>query len=370
MKKWICLVICTIMAAAMASCKRSDSVPDTIPEETAAETTSLEKPAANCAPDAFEQSLIDYLWLNGYYDEDFVVSPTAFRASLCLAAVGAEGTTRTELVNAAGFDGMDALHAWYQCFRNAGTVYPCAASVWNDREQLGVFTDTYLTQLQEVYGAEAFTYSEDALTGSIDSWLNAQTGGQIISAQKDVSGAASVLVSTAYVTTPWQEDFSVQDGAAVELTGEFLYAEENGTQLLVLPMQGALSLVCFSGSRTEQFDKLAALEMTRVHAVLPAFDMTSGFDASVLLNFLLTRGVSGSLDGQTANFYQMCQDSDWFLQEMIQTAGFSVQAGASVTADTTAVTKEFTVNGMFSFMVVYEFGKPEQQVLLYGQRMI
>lgn len=195
----------------------------------------------------------------------------------------------------------------------------------------------------------------------------------IASIDKDVTGASSVLVSTLYMSV-----LQNINGSDRIQTGAFTYAEKDGTKFIAVPMQGNMSLVCITGNRTDMFDKLDSLgkEKKTVCVSFPEFELRSVYDSSDLLNYLITRGLDESFNRQLANFYNMCQDSDWFLQEIIQVAKVSFNQEAAVknfpdapdnSGDKDDI-KDFDAEGSFSFIVFYGFGTSDQQALLYGQR--
>lgn len=357
MKRAGILLMCLAMLAALTSCKRAEQ--NDTPEPDAMLSGSVLSETQEDVLNEFDRALLEYIWLNGYYDADFIISPAAFRASLCLAAAGAEGNTRTELLRAAGFADMDTMEQWYQSFRDAAENSGClaAASVWNDSEQIGEFSDVYLTNIRQQYHADASVSMADTLTCEIEEWISASTNGAVTSVEKDVAGASSVLVSTVYL--------HVSDS-----DGELLYAEDGGIKILAIPLEGDLTLVCFSGNRTDMFAGIAALHPESVHAALPDMELASTFDATDLLNFLLARGVGEALNGQTANFYNMCQNGEWFLQEIIQTAKISLDGVDDFRTDNTDSddeNREWIAAHPFSFAVFYGLGTAEQEMLLYGQ---
>lgn len=415
MKKITLLTVCFVLLTAFVSCSRSENDPDpdggsdrnavsseTVSSEVTDKSDESEALILNFELDEFDEALIEYLNSNGYYYSNFVISPASFRASVCLAAAGAEGNTRTEIVSAAGFSGIDELNLWHKRYQNAAARYSgdsdndisfsMAASIWNNEDLIGDFTDSYRTRVQERYSSDAYVCAADELTEEINGWVSGKTGGMIPYITEDVYGASSVLVSSLYMQTLWKDDlfgsvssegvFSDINGSEstmgfIEQTGEFYYAEENGTKILVIPLKDNASLVCFTGNRTDMFDKMTALEKETVHVVLPKFEMGSVFDASDLLNFLITRGVNEALYGPTANYYNMCTDSDWFLQEIMQTSKISVGEKGTHTDDASLpsesvsdkAVKEFTADSPFSYAVFSDLGTPNQQMLLYGQMM-
>lgn len=347
--------------------------------------------------DGFDEALIEYLCLNGYDSSNFMVSPTAFRASLCLAAAGAQGTTRTELVTAAGFSGMNAADAWYSRLNSTARngKFSIANSVWNNAAQMGDFTDSYKTTVEENYNAETYTREPDKLAPAINDWMNEKSDGAIPTiTDDDIMGASTILVNTVNLRAAWKHAFSESatydgvfsgvDGSEqtmrfMECTGEYLYANENNTKIVVIPLDGNLSFVCFTGNRLDMFGKMKGVQSATVRVVLPKFELESGFNARDFSGFLLERGVRNAIDERTANFYNMCKDTNWFIQEIMQKTKITIDENgvcsptsrgrvSSQTNDDTEV-NEFIADGPFSFAIFSGLGTDDQHMLLYGQMM-
>lgn len=398
MKKAFALLLCVVLTFGLVSCGKSEDAETNDGSETndtdIADSSDNTKDPPNYRLSEFDDDLISYLCLNGYDYSNFIISPTAFRASLCLAASGAQGNTRAELVSAAGFSGIDATKAWYARLKNSET-FSVANSVWNNQELLGEFTDSFTSNVKNDYDADAYSYKSDELTKAINDWINQKTNGMIPTAADDLAGASSVLVNTLNLRAAWENAFSqasINNGEFVDIfgnkqnmdfmeqTAEYLYTEESGTKVLVIPMEGNLSFVCFLGNRTGMFDKMTSLQKEKVHVVLPKFELESIFDSRDLLGFLLSRGVTDAISESTANFYNMCKGTDWFIQEIIQKTKITTDESGigSVTAssesDATgseedAEVNEFIADRPFSFAVFSDFGANSQHMLLYGQLM-
>lgn len=406
MKKTVALIVCIALLTGLVSCSKQDKE-SSKKDDTGSERPVSDSSAVDDAPEEayqldpetlkdlqigeFDSALIEYLCQNGYDPSNFVISPAAFRASLCLAAVGAQGDTRAEILNAAGFSGMDTLDSWYSSLDDR-----TAASVWCNKDLIGEFSDTYASKVANDHHADAYSLSSDELTKGIGEWAAKKTGGEISSVVEDVSGASAVLVSTLDLRSAWRDAFSEaavdrgvfvgSDGSEqkidfMEQTGEYLYAEENGVQVVIVPMEGNVSFVCFLGSRAGRFDKMASVQPEKVHVVLPRFEIESFFDSRDFLGFLLERGVNDAINSETANFDDMCSDSDWFMQEIAQKIGISAnEEGISPSARSALVTggagseegsevKEFIADGPFSFGIFSDLGTEDQHMLLYGQMM-
>lgn len=399
MKKTAIILICVTVLSLLASCtaKSADDSPDAAgtlmqpPDGNASGTAGADDAEAprNYRLNGFDDEFIAYLCLNGYDSSDFLISPSAFRAGLCLAAAGARSNTRAELMQAANFSGMDALAAWY-----SGLPEAVAASVWCNADMLGTFSDSYVSDITETYHADARSAASGELTQALNDWIAQESGSKALRVSEDISGASAVLLSTLNLQTAWANAFSDtviservfvgEDGKEhrmpfMEQTGEYLYAEEIGGKILAVPMEDNLSFVCFSGSRTGQFERMAELHPETVHAVLPVFELASAFDATDLTGFLLQRGLNDAVSSHTANYYNMCSDADWFMQEVMQTVTVSVNQNGITSAsqvraapdkaesDGGDAAKEFIADSAFSFAVFSDFGTERQHMLLYGQ---
>ncbi|MCH5317221.1 MAG: hypothetical protein J1E05_04535 [Eubacterium sp.] len=380
MKKIAALLMCVVLLTGFVACNKSK--PDT------------EGPI-NYKLSEFDGELISYLCLNGYDDSDFMVSPTALRVALCLAASSAQSDTRAELVKAAGFSDIDSLNKWYSRMKNAKPSFSVANSLWSNTDLMGGFTDIYTSSIKETYDADAYSYNPDEMLPAINEWIDQKTDGMITTAANDAVGASAIFINTIHLKTAWENAFSKfstyentfvgidgqeQTMNFMENTGEFLYCNEAGTKVLVLPMKDNMSFVCFLGNRTDMFDKMTKIHMEKVHVVLPKFDLESTFNSNDLLGFLLSRGVKDAINENSANFYNMCTDANWFIQEIIQKTRITIdekgigsapknkKAKAGEPKESAGV-NEFIADSSFSFAVFSDFGTNSQHMLLYGQLM-
>lgn len=378
MKKAAVLLMCALMLSGTVSCAKKDADPESVSEPSAAYP---ENPDYRL--DEFDDELIAYLSLNGYDSTNFLVSPEAFRASLCIAAEGAQGNTRTELLKAAGFSGMDTMTSWCSELNE-----PIANSVWSNEDTFGSFNASYASNISEKYNANAYSCKSDEIVETIKDMTTRKTDGMPFDEADTLDGVSSVIISTLNLQAAWKGAFAgaeINDGVFegydgkeytmkfAEQTGEYLYADENDVQVLVIPMENDMSFVCFTGNRTDRFSKLKSVKPQKVHVALPVFELESVFDSKDFFGFLLEHGVSDAINHQTANFYNMCSDGDWFMQEMVQKSrisfdgAYSSEKGGADDADNDGDVKEFIADRSFSFMVFSDLGTENQHMMLYGQ---
>ena len=66
----------------------------------------------------FDSTLFNFIEENGYAKENYMISPTSFRAALCLAASGAKGETQSQLLDAMDFESEEDMNIWYTMVYN------------------------------------------------------------------------------------------------------------------------------------------------------------------------------------------------------------------------------------------------------------
>ena len=107
--------ILSLAAVLLSGCGTAQPAPQETPE--AAENPAVQEsnePSDVIIPDAdvsddFTSSLVRFIEASGYENQNYIISPTSFRAALALAAAGADTDTKTELLSAMGFADMEEL---------------------------------------------------------------------------------------------------------------------------------------------------------------------------------------------------------------------------------------------------------------------
>ena len=121
MKKILNMAVCSLLTVSMlAGCgvvdNRVSAKAEKGQEKQEAVRKIEEKPELVANVDAsadFDKALIDFVDKSGFGDENYMVSPTSFRAALALAVAGADTETKDELIHAMGFNSMDEVNEWY-----------------------------------------------------------------------------------------------------------------------------------------------------------------------------------------------------------------------------------------------------------------
>ncbi len=354
-----------------------------------------------------DSELIRYLEENGYREKSYLVSPLSLKAALALAAAGAEGDTRAELLQALGFADEEALLAWYdgvkalsettrfekECPVEAA-LFVLANSIWHNADKEGAFRPEYVQKVGERLGAEAKELPGAELAGAVNDWVKEQTHGLIPQIVEDLSNSTAALVNTLYLMSAWTDSFDPEataPGLFTTLTGEQVerelmhrtthcaYYEDEGTQLIVLPMEGGLRMAFVLGGTDGLTDKLGKAERAKVEITLPRFEVETALDDNELVELLRQLGVEKAFTDE-ADFSGM-SDESWAIGEIVQKTRLKLdEEGVEAAAATAIIMVEsampaeptpeplmvFTADRPFSFCIYAGEGETAE-LLFYGQ---
>ena len=366
--------------------------------------------------DDFTSSLVRFIETSGYENQNYIISPTSFRAALALAAAGADTDTKTELLSAMGFADMEELNQWYSAvaesedrfnrwlqdaidsFEENKEFYGDSAeapdgafslenSVWRNTKASGELSDTYKAYVKEHYDAVAENVSKDAITDAVNGWINENTNGLIPKISDDLSASDLVLANTLYLRAAWadefdeflteQGDFTAYDGRTVKKefmhqTSEFAFYEDEETTLVCLPMQGGVNALFVLGNAENAMEKLRSASYETVEVTLPKFETETSLSGDELINFCKARGAELAFS-PNADFSGMSEEMALYITDIIQKARIKTEESGIEAAAATVimmtegaalieeepVIKEFKADKPFKFILFTGNGTPE-----------
>ncbi len=370
--------------------------------------------------DEFNKTLIEFLEEKGFGNENYMVSPTSFRAALALAVAGADGDTKAELLNAMGFENMDELNAWYKSvtesiaqfdssleiskkeyednkgFFGGDAKEPDGAfkmqnSIWKNLKFDGELSDEYIKNIKESFGAVSDNVSPEEITDKINSWINEGTNGLIPSISDDLSEVDLVLANALYLRSSWLDSFSeeaTEEGDFHTLDGKtvkkdfmhqqerFKYYEDENGKFVVLPMNGGVNAVFSIGNVSDIMGKLDEASYEEVAVTLPKFETETSLSDNELVDYLKFRGAEKAFTDD-ADFSVMSKDVPLCISDIIQKSKIKVDEDGIEAAAVTAIMmkttsapieheiKEFTADKPFKFMILTDSDSPE--LLFCGQ---
>lgn len=434
LKTMICLTLAVILAlSCLTGCQGTENpVPASDPPATKEPQTKPDEPAP-AVPlsavinakalgfSAFDNQLVEHLKQAGWADENFTVSPLSFKAALTMAALGAEGETQAQLLEALGFRSVDEMRAWYATVlagvdgfdeyftelekyaaeyadffpgssnnTERTAAYWVVNSVWSNKDLPGEFRQSFLDEIAKTCYAEAYSAKAAELANAVNAWVNEKTNGLIPSILDDASDTSAVLVNALYLKTGWEDgffklgnrDFTTRSGEKVqkpfmEQTSHMAYYKDEQTQLVSVPLQGGVSMVFVLGDDTGLADKLSKAEYKLVDVTVPMIDVETTLDQKELVNYLKLMGCEKMFSAEDAEFDPM-YTYPLYVDDIIQKAKVHIDEegleAAAVTAIAMAVggampepeTPEiFCADQPFSFYVLKDGASPE--LLFWGQ---
>ena len=271
LKKWTSILLSVIMLLSLSAGAEADSAPGT---------------------------RMGFEVLKMVYDgeQNQVVSPVSLACALAMAAQGAEGATRQELLDSLDAESAEDVATMIQPLTDAGLKLADAAFLVNDQ----VPREEYVEALRERIGAEWF---ESTTVDEINAWVAEKTDGLIERIVEELSDDARLaLVNAAAMDAKWALPFDPEctaDGTFHapdgDVTVAFMhderwvdYGERDGVQLLrmrysdsgltlliALPeadgMDAVLNGLCAEGLGYFQFNE----EPARVNLSMPKTDISA-----------------------------------------------------------------------------------------------
>ena len=374
--------------------------------------------------DPFDEKLLEYLSRNE--TGNYMASPLSFRYALGLLLAGAEGETKDELLNALGVSseeewisycldfngfveffasGLESDIAEYEDAVKLGwipedTAMPFRAlrvanSVWKADWIRESFKDAYRASIEQNYAAEYRSFTRENAAERINEWADIKTEHMIQKLLPEgypTDQLAVVLMNALYFKDTWvnefpkyrtgEDIFHTRDGRTVKkefMTTEnhFSYYEDEDTRLVILPMEGGVSMAFVLGSRKNLAEKISNARSENVIVTIPKMDHETDFSSGEFVDFLKACGVSLVFDADRADFSAMI-DHPVFVSDIIQKNRIKLdEDGVEAAAVTTILMamganiepeepKVFTADEPFSFFI-YTTCNDTTAILFAGQ---
>lgn len=286
-------------------------------------------------------------------EQNPVISPLSAYVALAMAAAGAEGETRAQLLNALKLKDEEAAELAMQAIRaleaaQGSTKLTIANSAWLDDGF--ALAAGYAQALSDIYGAEAFSLDLAAqdTPDKVNAWVSEHTNGLIdkLCEEPYSEDKVLVLINALYLYAEWQnkfkEDmtrddvFTLAGGEEVNApfmreTAYFLYNEaEDGAQAIVLNYDdGKTAFLAVLPPEDEPLDAyigrisaesliglIQGAEYARVKLALPKIETDNRFE---LTGALIDMGITHAFDPDLSELSLISADGKpLFISEVIQ----------------------------------------------------
>lgn len=296
-------------------------------------------------------------------EENYMVSPFSLKMAMMIAANGAEGETKQEILDTFAVEDINVFNEKakqiIEKYNNTEYVkLNVANSIWLNTSLAGnniEFIDAYKNIVKEFYSGEVGAEDENTIANVVNKWIEEKTNGKI----KDVLDSSkkaefiAALVNTIYFKGEWdtqfeekstsKETFTSRDKNKAKIdfmhnTGYYDYYEDKNIQMVKLPYRGNdLSMSFVLPKDEENMDIKSALEnmtLERVELSIPKFKTEYELEFNDVLK---TMGIEKAFDDRAANFLAMLSNADIYIETVLQKTFIEVDEAGTEAAAATAV---------------------------------
>lgn len=293
-------------------------------------------------------------------DENYMFSPFSIKMALAMAAVGAEGETKNEILNTLGIDNLEQFNEFAKqtidtYSRNEDVKLNIANSIWLNTDYCpgADFSSDFKTSVENYYNADSQKVNDSNAVQKINNWVKDKTNEKITEIIRD-SNFLSCLVNAIYFKGEWAQqfnedatnksEFTDREGQKnqidfMNMTGYFNYYKDSDVQMIKLPYKDRKTsmYVAITDNRDLELDKyIDKMASKRVQISMPKFKT----EFSISLNDALKQlGINLAFDGSNANFRNMFVQvsENPFISEVAHKTFINVDENGTEAAAVTAI---------------------------------
>lgn len=229
-------------------------------------------------------------------DKNYMVSPFSLKMAMSLAANGADGTTKDEILTAFGIDNLDSYNTaakeLIERYEGTSSVkLNVANSIWLNKDVAGKdikFTDEYKKLVSEYYKGTASEEDAKNIAMKINSWVEKKTNNKIKNLLPEGDAKfLSVLVNTIYFKGEWaeqfeeyatkEEDFTDRNGKVektdfMHKTERYRFYEDENMKMVRVPYKvGKTAMYLVLPTNEDKMDIATALDNMNSYKVRLSF---------------------------------------------------------------------------------------------------
>ncbi len=298
-------------------------------------------------------------------DKNYTFSPLSIKMAMAMAATGADGQTKTEILQVLNIEDLDGFN---ESMRQLIKTYSegddlqlnIANSLWlnTDYYKDVKFEEAYKDMIANYYNATSQEVDNTNAVEKINSWVKDKTNGKITEIISDSDFLACIL-NAVYFKGEWavqfeeeatkKANFTDRNGKVTQtdfmnMTGYFNYYEDPSVQMLELPYKGrkASMYIAIPASRDVNFSKgIENMERKRVQISMPKFKT----EFAVTLNDILTEmGIQTAFDKNKADFKKMFTQvvENIYISDVIHKTFINVDENGTEAAAATGIVIDVT----------------------------
>ena len=334
----------------------NEEAPDVTGDDTVQETETETEDESDMTD---ERDFIQKLYESMNEDENWFISPHSIKTALLMAANGAGGETKEQILSLLGVSDLDESNINAKEFKEKiGTsddvTLETGDSIWINLDNPGGcdFSKEFKKLMKEYYSAEAGTVRRSDGADIINSWVSEKTHGRITK-MVDSAEFDAIILDTIYMKADWESPFKERgtysdifhnaDGSDGDIdfmhqTGYFRYADDGMNRIAILPYKGgdvsmALILGDISGDIGALLNK-AEFSRTELQLAVPKF---SGDTSLSLDETLKALGMTDAYDPDKADFTSMVTSGNMYISTILHKANIDIDEKGTEAAAATAI---------------------------------
>lgn len=172
-------------------------------------------------------SFTDKLYSAMPKDKNYMYSPFSIKSALAMAANGANGSTKSEILDVLGIENLDTYNEEMKSTIEKYSAtdllrFDISNSIWLNTDNAHYdFSKDYIDTIGKFYGGEVGKVNNKNALPEINGWVNKKTNGKIPSIINDSSFDAA-LINAIYFKAKWDDTFSKK------LTKPDIFTDRNG----------------------------------------------------------------------------------------------------------------------------------------------
>lgn len=331
--------------------------------------------------------------------ENYMFSPLSIKMALAMAANGAEGGTKKEILDTLQIEDLDKFNTFSKKLierysKSDKLTLNIANSVWVNTDNCPHdFRSEYKKTVSEFYSANASKIDNDNAVKEINSWVSDKTKGKIPSIIND-SDFWAALVNAIYFKGSWQNDFwknatkpdifTSANGNKTQIdfmqqTENFGYFKSENSEIVKMPyktnfytedkngnierenlrdLNVSMYLIMAESTDVEKILNEAELKHERLKLQVPKFKI----EYNTELNEMLIRlGMNNPFSRFLADFSGMMNltpDEDLWIDKVLHKTYISVDEEGTEAAAVTAVMMDGATSSKPKEPILVKFDKP------------